>query len=300
MNEIKTWKIWGNFFVYFFLFVLGASIAAIPRFITGFEHETGLLVSISEIIRIPITILLLYLYTKYVVKLPLNIPTLNAKDLNIGLWILVGLSLPILTVLIFYITGNLTVKNINNELSQSYIIDTIFKALGVSLATGFVEEIIFRGYLFNLLKTKYNFWIAAFAPSLFFTLIHIGGAGSLINVVQLLIAGLLVSFMFIMIYRYTKSIWNAGIVHFLWNLVLLNGLIVFGAKEKTDSLIQLDIGNNQLFNGGDFGIETSIPAMIVYGITILILWKLNKNKQHTTKNIVHLADSANNVGDSNR
>jgi membrane protease YdiL (CAAX protease family) len=96
------------------------------------------------------------------VKLPLNLPTLNAKYLNIGLWIFVGLSLPILTVAIFYITGNLSMRRLNTELSQSYILDTYFKALGVCFACGFVEEIVFRCYLFNLLKSKYNFWISAF------------------------------------------------------------------------------------------------------------------------------------------
>ncbi|MDP1764085.1 MAG: type II CAAX endopeptidase family protein [Sediminibacterium sp.] len=281
MKEMKTWKVWVNFFGYFIIFILGASIAAIPRFIIGFDNESGLLVSISEIIRIPTTVLLLYWYTKYVVKLPLNIPTLSAKHVNIGLWLLVGLSLPIMTVAIFYITGNLSVRSIDTELSQSYIIDVILKAFGVSLAAGFVEEIIFRGYLFNLLKSKYNFWISAFATSLLFTLTHIGGAGSLLNVVQLLIAGLLFSFMSLMIYVYTKSIWNAGIVHFLWNLLLLNGLIAFSIKGKSEVLVQLNIGDNPLFNGGDFGIETSFPAIIVYGLTSLILWQLYKKKQQT-------------------
>src|SRR3989337_1472560 len=143
MQEIKTWKVWGNFFGYFFIFIIGASIAAIPRFIKGFDNETGLLVSISEIIRIFITILLLYWYTKYVVKLPLNIPTLNAKSLNMGLWILIGLSLPILTVVTFYITGNLSVSNLDTEFSRSYLFDALLQAFVGSLAAGFVEEIIF-------------------------------------------------------------------------------------------------------------------------------------------------------------
>ncbi len=299
MNEVKTWKVWGNFFLYFIIFILAATIAAIPRIINGFENESGLLVSISEIIRIFITIVLLFWYTKYVAKLPLNMLTLNLKFLNIGLWILVGFILPILTVVIFYITGNLFVETIDTELSQSYIFDTVLKALGMSLAAGFLEEILFRGYLFNLLKTKYKFWVAAFVPSLLFTLLQIGGAGSLLNVVQLLISGLLVSFMFIMIYIYTKSIWNAGIVHFLWNLILLNGLIAFDTKENSEVLVQFNIGNNQIFNGGDFGIEASIPAIIVYGFTSLILWRLYKKKQYKTKNIGHLADSAKNEDDSN-
>ncbi|HEY5123754.1 MAG TPA: CPBP family intramembrane glutamic endopeptidase [Ignavibacteria bacterium] len=298
MKEIKTWQIWGNFFGYFIIFIIGASIAAIPRFVVGFEHETGILVSVSEIIRIPITILLLYWYTKYVVKLSLNKTTLNAKHLNIVLWILIGLILPILTMILFYISGNLSVKGINTGLSQSYIFNTALKALGMSLASGFVEEILFRGYLFNLLKSKYNFLISAFATTLLFTLVHIGGAGSFLNVAQLLVAGFLVSFMFIMIYIYTKSIWNGGIVHFLWNLLILNGLITFGDKVKSEAIVQLNIGSNQLFNGGEFGIETSIPAIIVYGVTGLILWILYNHKQRITKRIENSAIiTENKVGD---
>jgi len=157
MKELKTWQLWSNFFGYFFVFILGACIAAIPRFIVGFKNESGLLVSVSEIIRIPVTILLLYWYTKYVVKLPLNIPTLNAKHLNTGLWILVGFCLPILTVVIFYVSGNLSVMSLNTGLSPLNIYNTALKALGMSLASGFVEEILFRGYLINLLKSKYSF-----------------------------------------------------------------------------------------------------------------------------------------------
>jgi len=89
--------------------------------------------------------------------------------------------------------------------------------------------------------------------------------------------------MSLMIYVYTKSIWNAGIVHFLWNLLLLNGLIAFGTGGKNEVLVQLNIGDNPLFNGGVFGIETSIPAIIVYTITSLILWQLYKKKQDTIK-----------------
>jgi hypothetical protein len=287
MNEIKTWNIFANFVIYFILFIVGASIAAVPRFIVGFENETGILVCISELLRIPITIILLYWFTKYVVKLPLNLPTLSFKHLNIGLWTLLGLSLPIITVLIFYITNNLKVESINNDISKTYFFDILIKAFGVSLASGFVEEIIFRGYLFNLLKRKYNFWIAALIPSFLFTLIHLGGADSFLNIIQLLIAGMLVSFMFVMIYRYTKSIWNAGIVHFLWNFLLLNGLIVFNAKDNPEYWIQLNIGNNELFNGGNFGIETSVPAIMVYCITCFILWRLIRQKEnHSGKNVI--------------
>jgi uncharacterized protein len=189
------------------------------------------------------------------------------------------LSLPILTVGIFYIAGILSLEKINPNLSQSYILGISLKAFGMAIASGLIEEIVFRAYLFNLVKSKYNFWVAAIIPSLFFTLLHIGAVDSLFNFVQLLVAGMLVSFMFLMIYIYTKSIWNDGIVHSLWNLLILNGLIAFGTNPKSEVLIKFNLGDNPLINGGKFGIEASIPAMIIYGVVGLILWKLHMKKE---------------------
>ena len=273
MRETKASKIWGHFFGYILCFVIGGIIAGIPRFTQGFEQETGIIVLISEALRILITLLLLYFYTKHLVEIDLNVLTLSTEYLNIGLWMLVGIGLPIITITLFYITGNLTMGQINTELTKSHIFDSILNSLGLSLAAGIVEEVVFRGYLFNLIRTKYNIWISALAPSLFFTILHIGEVGSILNVFQLLVAGLLVSFMFLAIYLYTKSVWNASIVHFLWNFIIFNKLLSFGKNESPDLLVRFDIGDNNLFNGGDFGIETSIPAIIIYGLTFTILWR---------------------------
>lgn len=281
MKELKTWQIWIHFWGYFICFILGGLFAAIPRFIIGFENESSLLLLTSEVLRIPITVGVLYLYTKYVVKLPINKSTLSTKNLKTGKWVLVGISLPILTLAIFYLTGNLTLTDYNSQLSQSTIIDHILRALGMSMAAGVVEEVVFRGYLFNLLKSKYKLWVAAVVPSLIFTLIHLGGADSVFNAIQLLIAGMMVSIMFLMIYLYTKSIWNASIVHFIWNFLILNKLIVFSDTSSDDYLFQLGLGNNSIFNGGAFGLEVSIPAIIIYGILIIILWKLIDKKKTT-------------------
>jgi hypothetical protein len=68
---------------------------------------------------------------------------------------------------------------------------------------------------------------------------------------------------------------------------LLNGLIVFNAKDNPEYWIQLNIGNNELFNGGNFGIETSVPAIMVYCITCFILWRLIRQKEnHSGKNVI--------------
>ena len=238
--ELKTWKLWMHFGGYFLCFVIAGLIAAIPRFIIGFENETGLIVLITELLRIPISLILLFSYTKYISKIPINKETLQLSSFSPLKWGLVGIILPLTVLSIFYLTGNLTVISTNFQISQEVILDNIFKAFGMSLAAGIIEEVVFRGYLVNLLTKKYTFWFSAIFPSFLFTLIHIGGADSLLNVIQLMIAGMLVSIMFLVIYKKTGSIWNASIVHFLWNFLNLNELVDYGkSNEPTHKMMEI-------------------------------------------------------------
>lgn len=274
MKEIKTSKLWLHFAGYFFCFVLAGLIAAIPRFIIGFEDESGLIVFISEMIRIPVSIALLYFYTTYIARIPINKETLSFENFHPLKWALVGILMPALVLLIFYFSGNLEVLRTNSMLDQSLIIDNILKAFGMSLAAGIIEELVFRGYMVNLLSRKYSFWIAGIIPSFLFTIIHIGAAKSVLNIFQLLVAGMLVSIMFLVIYKRTGSIWNASVVHFLWNFLFFEEMIDYGrSNEPINKLIEFDLGQNELITGGAFGIDVSIPAIIVYGLILMISWK---------------------------
>ena len=277
--KIKTWKLWLHFGAYFLCFVVAGIIAGIPRFIVGFENESGLLVLVSELLRIPISLGLLYLYTKYIARIPINKQTLSISSFSPLKWGFVGVLLPISVLGIFYLLGNFTIVSTNFQISQELAIDIVLKAFGMSLAAGIVEEIVFRGYLVNLLAKKYSFWVAGIIPSFLFTIIHIGAAQSLLNVIQLLVAGMLVSIMFLVIYKKTGSIWNASIVHFLWNFLFLQEFIDYGpGNEPVYSLIQLDLGKSEILTGGGFGLDVSLPAIIIYTITLIISWNFIKTK----------------------
>ena len=283
--EIKTWKLWMHFCIYFLCFVVGGTIAVIPRFIVGFENESGLLVFVSELLRIPISIALLYFYTKYISRIPINKESLSVSSFNPLKWGFIGVLLPVAVLSIFYILGNFTIVSTNFQINQERALDIILKALGMSLAAGIVEEIVFRGYLVNLLAKKYSFWVAGLIPSFLFTIIHIGAASqSLLNVFQLLLAGILVSIMFLVIYKKTGSIWNASIVHFLWNFLFLQEFVDYGSGNKPEyKLIQIDLGTSDILTGGAFGLDVSLPAIIIYTITLIISWKFIKAKTVNNK-----------------
>lgn len=279
IKDFKTKKVWIHFAGYFACFLIAGVIAAIPRFVM---KETGVIVFLSELVRIPLTLATFYFYTKYVVKYSLNQTVLNKVDTNIITWIFIGTILPLVTLAIFYATGNLTVliSSVNLRL------DLILWGIGMSLAAGFVEEVFVRGYLFNLFRIKYRIGIAFFVPALFFTSLHLGAAGSALNILQLLIAGLLVSLLFTMVYLYTKSIWNACVVHAIWNIFFLGKILSFEGSssdiELKESIISINLGSNELINGSKFGIDASLPAISVYLIVSIILWILYKKKKTAT------------------
>lgn len=275
---MKTSKLWGHFAGYFMCFIIAGIIAAIPRFIIGLDNESGLIVFLSELLRIPLSIAFLFLYTKYVARIPINKETLTFTNFRPLTWAVVGILMTGMVLLIFYLFGNLEILQTNFTIDQSIIIDNILKALGMSLAAGIIEEIVFRGYLVNLLSRKYSFWIAGIIPSLLFTLVHLGAAKSLLNIFQLLVAGMLVSIMFLVIYKKTGSIWNASIVHFLWNFIFFEEMVDYGASnEPMHKLIEIDLGQNELITGGAFGIDVSLPAIIVYSLVLIFSWKFINN-----------------------
>lgn len=99
---------------------------------------------------------------------------------------------------------------------------------------------------------------------------------------MLIIAGTSVGIMFSMIRIYTNSIWYGVIVHTLWDLLAAtspNNFLVIGPNPTiSDSFYSYKLSDSSLFLfGGDYGIETSIIAIMIYLSVSLILFVKIKN-----------------------
>lgn len=274
MNPLKIWM---HFFGLFACFLLGAIIGTIPRIIIGFEHEQGWVVFLSEILRIISTIIALVLYSRYLLIFNLNQKIFNSTNFKPIKWGTIGIILPAFVISVFWFTGNLTISF--HKVNAGLFLDTLIKSLGMALAAAILEELIFRGYLIAILKIRYGMIVSAVTPSLLFVLLHLGGVNTILGAVQLLIAGLAVSLMFLIIRYNTGSIWNASMVHFFWNFIILNDLIRFQKNTNSATFLTLDLGANTVFNGGEYGIEASIPAILTYVVTSLVVWRYYKNKK---------------------
>lgn len=152
----------------------------------------------------------------------------------------------------------------------------------LGLASAFVEEMVFRGIILNLIAKKTNTIIAIIVPSFLFATVHIiGNKFSLISILLVLFSGTIVGIMFSLIAIKTKSIWNSGIVHAVWNIIIVGGLFKVGTQIDKNSIYNYVLNTkNILLTGGDFGIESSIISIIGYSFVIIISLIELKNKKN--------------------
>ena len=170
-----------------------------------------------------------------------------------------------------------------NSISLSVGYDTLGIVLLYLIAyiiQGANEEIISRGWQFQVIGVRSKPWIGAIISSISFALLHGFNAGvSIISIMNLL----LFSFLLILFVLRDNSIWAACGWHTSWNWTMGNilGLNVSGSKEF-GSLLNLTTKGPDFLSGGTFGPEGSIITTIVFIIGIILFFVLRGRKKQTT------------------
>ncbi|MCK9413850.1 MAG: CPBP family intramembrane metalloprotease [Prolixibacteraceae bacterium] len=133
------------------------------------------------------------------------------------------------------------------------------------VAVAFTEELFFRGYILNNLMCSMNRWIALGISSMFFSAVHMGNAHfTSFSFLSIVMAGLLLG----LPYVFTKSLWMPIALHFSWNFFqgTIFGFSVSGNSEY--SLIKQSRTTDTIWNGGEFGFEGSLLAVIFLALAI--------------------------------
>ena len=72
-----------------------------------------------------------------------------------------------------------------------------------------------------------------------------------------LLAGTMVGIMFSMIALESGSVWNSGIVHAIWNIVIIGGGLSINQTADENSVMTYVLKSKSFaFTGGEFGIES--------------------------------------------
>ena len=143
------------------------------------------------------------------------------------------------------------------------------------------EEIISRGWQFQVIGARYKPWIGAIISSIIFTLLHVlNNDVRIISIINLL----LFAFLLVLFVLRDNSIWAACGWHSSWNWTMENifGLNVSGSKG-VGSFINLSVKGPDFLSGGNFGPEGSIFTTFDFFTGILILLGLEAKKNNKIK-----------------
>lgn len=268
-------------FVAIFILIITQIIAqSIASMFVIIKIPTGICNIIAGIIYAGLTYLILKMFISKIIKLPTSDFGMPKFAIKIR-WILIAVLLPFVIkgsyLLIFngkYVSSNMNGNQMFNTLSAGVAF--------TGIAAGFVEEMVFRGVILNALKKRWNIKVAVIVPSMLFGIVHVLGQDfSIGSCLLVIIAGTMVGVMFSMIAIESGSVWNSGIVHAIWNVVIIGGGLAIGEKMDKYSIMTYVLNSKDFaITGGEFGIESSVISLFGYIIVAGIAFFMIKSRKN--------------------
>ena len=160
----------------------------------------------------------------------------------------------------------------------------IAASLAFALKAGITEEMLFRGYMMTLLRERWGRAVAILAPSVLFGCLHLLNLESFsaVGVALLIVSGSLVGIMFSLVADRGGSVGGSALMHTLWNLVMVTGILCITTDQGESGAALFSIvipSGNVLLTGGDFGVEASAVAVLGYGAVCCLALLMRKTER---------------------
>jgi uncharacterized protein len=167
--------------------------------------------------------------------------------------------------------------------SSSNAGSVLISSIGAALGAAIVEELIFRGLMFQAIDRLGGKMLALAVTSLFFGVAHLGNPGATLYsaFAIALEAGVLLGAAFL----WRRNLWFTIGLHFAWNAIEgLLGIPVSG--HSAAGLFTVKVNGAALLTGGDFGLEGSIvPVVVSLLISIPMLIWTARNRGVEARNL---------------
>lgn len=260
---------------FFVLWAAGVSISSLSMFdsLPFLEGNAALLRLWWEFLPLIITLILSFVFVRVIEKGKSKINSINKPLRDCILGIVLG------CVWIGAVVSILSAIGIIHFESKNIITNTGIWIVAVLLNV-IMQEYLVRGYLFQLLKVKYNPVFAIVITTALFVAMHGGifeaGIVAVLNVVTM---SVFVSLLLI----YTGNLLAPILAHFIWNMA---GCIIFGSVSLSDdypSIWNIIFTGNNLISGGSAKIEGSVITLVVNSLLIAVMvWLLVRGKDKNT------------------
>jgi membrane protease YdiL (CAAX protease family) len=223
--------------------------------------------AVLHIIALAIAGIAVYVgHARFIEQRPVSELAVRGMGRQLGLGLLVGAGLYTACELILMALGIYRVVGLN---PLSFMVPAIAMAVSSSV----YEELLFRGVLFGSVEHWLGSWAALVVSSLVFGLTHLMNPqgtleGALFIAVE---AGILLG----AAYMLTRQLWLSIGFHMAWNYTqsAIFSSIVSG-NEAQQGLIRSTVSGPEWLTGGDFGVESSVLALVfctTTGIVMLVM-----------------------------
>lgn len=268
---------------------LMGSLATVPLFlalrnIPLFFNNKDLLSLLITLFSFAFISLLVFFRVKVIEKRSFSSIGFNKNNWlkKYSLGFLIGLAMMSIIVLILLPFGYITIeKNPIQPVGVSAIASVLVILFGW-IIQGATEEIVTRGWLLNVLSTKYNKGVGLLISSTLFGLMHLTNPNvNYIAVINIILVGLFYGLYVIK----TNDLWAVCGMHSAWNFAQGNlfGFEVSGLDVSVGSLIDLNLVGSDFVTGGIFGPEAGITATFILLASIGILLFIDKKRYFSNK-----------------
>lgn len=265
------------------------SLATVPLFlalknIPLFSNNKDLLSLLITLFSFVFISLLVFFRVKVIEKRSISSIGFNKNNWlkKYSLGFLIGLAMMSIIVLILLPFGYITIeKNPIQPVGVSAIASVLVILFGW-IIQGATEEIVTRGWLLNILSTKYNIGVGLLISSTLFGLMHLTNPNvNYIAVINIILVGLFYGLYVIK----TNDLWAVCGMHSAWNFAQGNifGFKVSGLDVSVGSLIDLNLVGSDFVTGGIFGPEAGITATFILLASIGILLFIDKKRYFSNK-----------------
>jgi len=160
---------------------------------------------------------------------------------------------------------------------QPVDISKILYPIVILLFLVILEEIIFRGIIYRILRENAGMIKALVFSAVLFAVPHFFNfKGSISGMLSALLGGILLC----LLYEYRRNIWITISFHYSWNLTqVLLGLTLSGSDEFTKFVFLRTVSQgNSIITGGKFGIESSLPVLVFLFMAIAFFYTSFKDR----------------------
>jgi len=223
-------------------------------------------VNIETIIGFILMILAYRLYAKYVEMRKAHELSIKTAPREFLTGLTIGGGLMVLIVIILALPGCYRITGFNSD-GMVLIKDLLPLAMAA-----FVEEILFRVIIFKLTEELLGSRIAIIIQAGLFGLAHLGNEHATLWAATALAieAGIILA----AAYMYTRRIWLAFGIHLGWNYFQAYVFGITTSGETLEGLIEPEITGPEWLTGGNFGVETSVVAVLLCLTAGIIILKM--------------------------